>query len=131
MTQSRRIEALVQVTRLRFQVDQAKLADLQAKERDLRQNLHDLVAQRKTQTPMVGWNNDAATNAGVGLHWQLWVDQRRRAINAELAQLFAQKADCQAVLRRSFGQDQAAQALREKVQAREKKVQAVRVSYES
>ena len=131
MTQAKSVEALVQVTRLRFQVDQAKLAELSAKEQALRQNLHDLVVQRKNQAPVVGKRDDPASVAGVGLQWQLWVDQRRRAINAELALLFAQKAECQAKLRKSFGQDQAAQALCEKAQTLAKKMQMDRGSYES
>jgi len=131
MNHSRRIEALVEVTRLRLQVDQAKLAKLRAKETALRKNLHDLVVQRKSQTPIVGNGDDPATIAGVGLQWQLWVDQRRRAINAELALLFAQRAECQAKLRKSFGQDQAAQALCNKTQAHEKKIRMDRACYES
>ena len=131
MTQSQRIKALAEVTHLRLQVDQAKLAELQAKETALRKNLHDLVVQRRNQTLIVGKGDDPASIAGVGLQWHLWVDQRRRAINAELTLLFAHRAECQAKLRRSFGQDQAARALCKKAQAREKKMRLDRASYES
>lgn len=131
MTQSQRIKALAEVTRLRLKVDQAALVELQTKEAGLRKNLHDLVVQRKSQTPLVENGDDPATIAGVGLQWQLWVDQRRRAINAELTLLFAQKAECQAKLRRSFGQDQAAQALSEKARTVENKIRVERASYES
>jgi enoyl-CoA hydratase/carnithine racemase len=121
-----RVKALVQVSALRFQADQARLAQLQAKERDLRQNLQDLVQQRNARAVLATGADDPATIAGADVQWHAWVDQRRKTINAELAQLLAQKADYQARVQRSFGQDQAAQALLQKVQVAQR-----RSTYES
>ena len=131
MMRSRRIEALAKVMRLRLQVDQAGLAELQTKEAGLRKNLQDLVAQRDSQTHLVGNCDDPAAIARAGVQWQLWVDQRRRAINAELALLFAQKAEHQAKLSRSFGRDQATHALYVRARSVEDKMRRDRVSYES
>lgn len=114
--QEDRIKALAQVSALRFQADQARLAQLQAKEHDLRKNLLDLVQQRNARAASVTKADDPATIAGADVHWHAWVDQRRKTINTELAQLLAQKSDCLARVQRSFGQDQAAQALLKKVQ---------------
>jgi len=114
--QADRIKAITLVAALRFQADQAKLAQVQVRELALRQNLQDLVQQRRALAENAAGANDAATIAGADVQWQAWVDQRRKAINSELAQILAQKADCLAALRRSFGQDQAAQGLLRQVQ---------------
>ncbi|HEV8034698.1 hypothetical protein [Yoonia sp.] len=114
--QEDRIKALVQVSALRFQADQARLAQLLAKERDLRKNLQDLVRQRNARAASATRADDPATIAGADVQWHAWVDQRRKTINTELAQLLAQKSDCLARVQRSFGQDQAAQELLKKVQ---------------
>ena len=116
-----RVKALVQVSGLKFQADQAKLAQLHAKERALRQNLQDLVQQRNARATSPTRADDPATIAGADVQWHAWVDQRRKTINTELAQLLAQKADFQARLKRSFGQDQAAQALLKQMQAAQRK----------
>lgn len=117
MMDAKRLKALVALSGMRFQADQAKLAQLQAKERALRQNLQDLVQQRRARSLSATDTVDPATIAGADVQWHSWVDQRRKTINAELAQLLAQIADSQARLRKSFGQDQAAQQLLAKVQA--------------
>ncbi|SIT89145.1 hypothetical protein SAMN05421665_2881 [Yoonia rosea] len=114
--QEDRIKALVEISALRFQADQARLAQLHAKERDLRKNLQDLVQQRNARVASVIKADDPATIAGADVQWHAWVDQRRKAINTELAQILAQKSDCLARVKRSFGQDQAAQQLLKKVQ---------------
>ena len=131
MSKTKRADALGKVTQLRLQADQAKLAGLHAHETGLRQNLQDLIRQRRPLRVLDRADVDAATKAGADLRWQLWVDQRRRAINEELALLLAQKAECEVVLRKSFGQDQAAQMLNKQVQANAKQARLRRASYDS
>lgn len=104
-----RLQQLTQVTGLRFQADQGHLAKVSARETDLLRNLYELNVQRAQKAEIGGGSDDAASLAKVNLNWQLWIDQRRTAINAELALVRAEKVECIAQLRMSFGQNEAAQ----------------------
>ncbi|EBA13841.1 hypothetical protein [Roseobacter sp. CCS2] len=122
---------LQQITQLRLQADRANLAVVLSKENDLRQTLQDLAHQRKQRldTPQDG--GDAASVAIADLNWQLWIDQRRTIINAELARVLAEKEELTAKLRRSFGKDQAAQRLYQTSQATARIAVARKALYES
>lgn len=108
-----RIGELAVITGLALRAAQAEMAEFKAREADLRQRLIDLAAQ-KTRDPRP--HDDPALIAEADLRWQRWVDQRRAAVNAELAQVLAQIDSRQQKLRGLFGRDQAARALVEKAQ---------------
>jgi hypothetical protein len=127
----RQLALLSQITALRFQRDQAKLADLQTQEADLRQKLQDLGAQRRTSAERHRHQNDTAFNAGADVQWHIWVEQRKKALNTQLVQVLAQKLECQVVLQRSFGQDQAAEKLMKQRLKEFEALQRRRASYES
>ncbi|PJI86116.1 hypothetical protein BC777_2474 [Yoonia maricola] len=131
MSKATRLQALTELTQLRLQADQAKLAAVMVKEIDLRQTLHDLAVQRKQRIGTQLGHGDAGSLAGADLNWQLWVDQRRTAINSELALVLAEKAECTVMLRKSFGQDQAAQQVHRAAQAAARTVALRRLHYES
>ena len=126
-----RTERLQQLTQLRLQADQARLAAVTLKETNLRQTLQDLAHQRKQRLHAPEGSGDAASVAGADLNWQLWVDQRRTTINAELARTLAEKEEVTVALRRSFGQDQAAQRLHQAAQTAARAAVSRRAHYES
>ncbi len=131
MSQAKRLQALTKVTNLRLQADKATLAKVLAKEADLRRNLQDLgrLRDKRMDTDLASY--DAAFVAAADLNWQLWIDERRNTINAELAKTLAQKEECKATLRKSFGKDQAAQSLERAGRAALKMVADRRARYES
>lgn len=129
MTRSaQRIAELAVLTSVSLRAAQAEMADLKAREADLRQNLIDLAAQKLRALRA---EDDPALIAGADLRWQQWVDQRRAAVNAELAQLLALIDNRQHRLRGLFGRDQAARALVDRAQS-DRRLQRLRASdYES
>jgi hypothetical protein len=129
MTRSaQRIADLAVLTSVSLRAAQAEMADLKAHEADLRQNLIDLAAQKLRDSRA---EDDPALIAGADLRWQQWVDQRRAAVNAELAQLLALIDNRQHRLRGLFGRDQAARALADRAQ-NDRRLQRLRASdYES
>ena len=113
MRSADRVRELAVLTGLALRAAQAEMAKLKAREADLRRNLIDLSAQ-KIREPIP--QDDPALIAGADLRWQHWVDQRRAAVNAELAQVLAQIDSRHQRLRGLFGRDEAARALVEKAQ---------------
>jgi hypothetical protein len=127
----RHLEILTRIAALRFQRDQAKLAEILAQEANLRRTLQELGTQRRASTKRRMDQDDAAFNAGADVQWHIWVEQRKKALNAQLAQVLAQKMDRQAVLKRSFGQDQAAKRLQTQTAEQLGALQRRRADYES
>lgn len=123
--------ALPQVTGLILQKARADLATLQQKAGGLRRNLADLGAQRADWAQVARPADDPALIAGADLRWQQWADQRRAAINNELAQVMAQIALAQQRLQRAFGRDQAAQALARQAVKNRAVQKSRRAGYES
>ncbi len=131
MNQIKRIQGLNDITQMRKEADQLKLAKLQNQVQSLRNSLKDLNVQRLGHNYEVENGQDSAAFAIADLNWQVWVDQRLRKINAELAQALAQVEECQATLQQSFGRDLAASALLRRVEAVHATVSKRRTSYES
>jgi predicted nucleic acid-binding Zn-ribbon protein len=119
------------VTQLALRAVQTEMAALKSKEAGLRQNLQALTAQKTQQANQQRAADDPAMIARADLRWQHWVDQRRAAINAELAQVLALNADCQQRLQHVFGRDQAARALVTRAQSDVKQRCLRSASYES
>lgn len=123
-----RIKDLQRLTALALHATRSEMASLQAREADLREKLVTLAAQKHHASRAA---DDPAVIAGADLRWQQWVDQRRAAINAELAQVLALSDNCRSRLRATFGRDQAASALGDQARAAER-LRAARVAnYES
>ncbi len=123
-----RIKELQHLTGLALHAARSEMASLRAREADLREKLLTLAAQ-KQRAPRT--TDDPALVAGADLRWQYWVDQRRAAINAELAQVLAQSETCRLRLRATFGRDQAASALADQARTVEKQRAARTADYES
>ncbi|MEJ8562622.1 hypothetical protein QTO30_16270 [Yoonia sp. GPGPB17] len=120
-----------QLTHLRLQADQARLAVVLRKETELRQTLQDLAQKRRQRLSAPQNGGDAASVAGADLNWQLWIDQRHTTITADLARTLAEKVELTAMLRRSFGRDQAARQVHKVFQQSEQMTIARRAHYES
>ncbi len=103
-----RMQQLAHLTALRFQARQADMAKLMRQEAALRANLADLLAARRANAARAHAKTDVALAAGADVRWQVWADQRRAVINAELAQVLARRAALAEQLRIDFGKDQVA-----------------------
>lgn len=93
---------------------QSEMAQLQRHEADLRAKLAQVLENRGAYIAD-SVSGNVPVYAGVDLAWNQWVDQRRAAINTELAQVLARQDGCRAKLKRAFGRDQAIQALTKKL----------------
>ena len=125
------LEDLVQITGVALRAQQAELVAIQRHEEDLRLNLAQLTASKSTQAQSNRASDDAALVAGADMRWHLWVDQRRALINAELARVLAQKENCREKLKRAFGRDQAAVALKVRHASTRETLKRRRRAYES
>lgn len=122
---------LAQITDAAFQVVQADLSREIARERDLRKTLESLILdQRDRATNLIG-KSDAALIAGADVHWQAWVEQRRRLINGELAYCLVAQAQYREAAAKAFGRHQAVLSLEENRLADVKKAAARRENYTS
>lgn len=106
------LAALARLTEAAFTAKQAEMAILKQAEAALRAKIAALNAP-----PAARPGDDPATMAGADARWQIWVDQRRRALNSELARLLAGQERLRQDLSRAFGRDQAIRALAERQNA--------------
>lgn len=111
MTNRKKLDALSRLVAADFRAKQAEFASILAHEAQLRENLAQLMASRQSRAAELPSPCDAALNAGADMRWLQWVDQRRAAINAELARVMVRKENFKIQLQRAFGRDQAADAL--------------------
>ena len=125
MNDLKRLVRLKTLTAVQFVAAQSTSASLAAREKGLRDNLAQLV-QEKRRTIERDVPDDAARAAGADIRWHRWVDERRAIINIELAQVLSEKLECQRSLARAFGRDQAVATLLDKQQKTEAKQQQKR-----
>ncbi len=105
-TRAAQLAGLARLTDAAFKARQAEMAILKQTEAALRATIAALNAP-KPHRP----GDDPATMAGADANWQIWVDQRRRALNLELARLLAAQERLRHDLGQAFGRDQAIRAL--------------------
>ena len=99
------------LTDLALRQMQSEMQELKARETGLRENLAALTGEKSRQAATLTGPDNAAFIAGADFRWQHWVDQRRAAVNAELAQVLALTESCTQRMRLCFGRDQVAAAL--------------------
>ncbi|SFR51839.1 hypothetical protein SAMN04488005_2478 [Yoonia tamlensis] len=131
MTRIKQAKALAELTSISLHAAQAKMAALVTRETGLRENLAQLVQQRDQPGFAPGSMVDAALAAGANVRWQHWVDQRRRVINTELAQVLALKSQYHAQLGQAFGRDQAAKSVIDRLEKTRMTIDLRRKYYES
>jgi hypothetical protein len=107
------------------------MAALLRREKGLRENYAQLTQSKQSQANAQRAPDDAALAAGADIRWRQWVDQRQAAINAELAQLLAQKESCKQRLKIAFGRDQAVTGLQEHHEGLQRRLLRRKANYES
>ncbi len=125
------MEGLVALSGISFRAAQARMAELLAREADLRRNLAQLTESRSAQANAPRAPDEAALVAGADIRWHHWVDQRRATINMELAQVLALQDNCRFALKKAFGRDQVAQSLLQQTLDADQQKKRRRTSYES
>ncbi|MEO0918761.1 MAG: hypothetical protein AAFY31_17585 [Pseudomonadota bacterium] len=125
------LKGLADIAGLAYRAAQADMARITQKEADLRRNLAQLTESKASLARTPRPSDDAAMIAGADIRWHRWVDQRRAAINAELAQVRASKDYYQSKLRLAFGKDQVASALLDSAVLGARRESSRRSNYES
>ncbi|MFQ1700444.1 hypothetical protein ACJ5NV_07595 [Loktanella agnita] len=131
MKQSKDMAGLIQISELQYRTAQADMARIRTREEDLRRKLAQLIESKSAQAIATQRSDAAALIAGADIRWHRWVDQRRAAINAELAQVLALKENSRVRLQNAFGRDRAMQKLSEQMLKSQKAKHTRRQSYES
>lgn len=131
MKQSKDMAGLIQISELQYRTAQADMARIRAREEDLRRKLAQLIESKSAQAITTQRPDAAALIAGADIRWHRWVDQRRAAINAELARVLALKENSRVRLQTAFGRDRAMQKLSEQMLKSQKAKHTRRQSYES
>lgn len=111
MTERNQFADLVQLTQVRFDADQAKLARLSATETELRAQISGLTQQQSQRALSRSLNLDSAAVMGVDMRWDIWAEQRKTRLNQQLARLLIEKEHCLRQMRQSFAKHTAAQEL--------------------
>lgn len=124
------IRGLRHLTELQLRAEEAKFAELKLREAEIRRLLAELKSERAGRMAAVGQAPDLAFAAGADVRWLRWVDQRRSALNSELAQLLAAQDTMREALRRAFGRDLATKALLEQEEKARAQIRARRADWD-
>lgn len=112
MSSEDELHRLRDVTRVMYDREYAKVADILAREGAILRDLGRLDQLAATGRDMTV-ENSTMHAIGADLHWQAWQSRTRAQLNSELAQLRAQKMVIMAQVRKAFGRDQAVEKLAE------------------
>ncbi len=114
---------LVSVTEARYQIEQAKLADIAAEEQKLRRMLAELTEQERSGRSTLVKDTAIAAYGG-DVMWQRWVGRSRTVLNARLANVLARKDNILVGMRKAFGKKIVAEELlqQQQVGARAEKI---------
>ncbi len=107
------LKSLEPLVAAKYQKAQARLAQIAAQEGRLKAQLSELHRSREQAVNRDG--SDPASKSGADVRWQRWIDQRRKEINLELAQLASQRLVAKEGLKVAFGRKEALLSL---IQAR-------------
>ncbi len=103
----KQLAAIAALTGAAFAAEQARMAQVKARETMLRGQLSGLDAHRRTRAAGLEGEADAALRAGADPLWHAWIDRRRMALNGELARVLAEQDRIHSALARAFGREQA------------------------
>ena len=100
---------LVALTSAQFQAEQAKLRDILALEKKLREETAEL--ERRHADAQASYHADisGARVYGGDVLWQGWVSRSRRALQIELAQVLMRKGQMIRALQRTYGRKMASE----------------------
>ena len=105
------IERLAEVLALRATHARTVLAGIQAQENRLRMALKALERPARPEPDHDEEEDRSLRNAEVELRWQRWAEARRIALQFELAQVLARKADAKRAVARAIGKEAALAAV--------------------
>lgn len=114
------VKALGQLTEAAFLAAQAKLAKITKRESELRDQLRGLQEDRTALARMDRGTDDAALAGGADVRWFQWIAARQTRLNAELAQVLANKAYHLDVVRKAHGRQQALDKLAQVLRAEQR-----------
>lgn len=114
------VKALGQLTEAAFLAAQAKLAKITKRESELRDQLRGLQEDRTALARMDRGTDDAALAGGADVRWFQWIAARQTRLNAELAQVLANKAHHLDVVRKAHGRQQALDKLAQVLRAEQR-----------
>mgnify|MGYP003626519968 CR=1 FL=1 len=104
---SQQLAAIVALTGAAFAAEQARMAQIKARETMLRSQLASLDAHRQARAAGLEGAADTALRGGADPLWHQWIDRRRMALNGELLRVLAEQDRVRAALARAFGREQA------------------------
>ncbi|WP_458789559.1 hypothetical protein [Yoonia sp. MH D7] len=131
MTMKKDLAQLSRLTSVALLAAQSEMAVAKARETELRATLKSLYLSRNARAVATLGLADTSLVAGADSQWLIWVEQRRRLINSELARCLVVQDRCLQAVRRAFGRDQAVAALERARKAGAKKDAARRADYTS
>lgn len=124
------LSKLKDVMSAKLLAEQAKLDRLHREEQALRKQLADLVQDRNETAHQTRGPGDAALQAGADVRWHRWIDARRGHLNQELALLIAKRERQLQMVRKAFGRNEAVDALRASVLAKDRLAKTRRLAQE-
>ena len=105
---------LARITETAFDVAQLRLSKSRQREAELRAMVESLNISLRDRAKVRLAQTDAALVGGADVNWQIWVEQRRRSINVELAKCLAEQEKIRRDARHAFGRRQAINSLIER-----------------
>ncbi len=113
------LKELVALTEMVFQQEQSKMAALARREADLRDLIGQVTSHGRTNSALA--TEDIAASALRNERWQIWAEQRKVALNRELARVLAMEDAQKTPLAAAFGKHHAMLELLKTVQSAGKK----------
>lgn len=98
---------MADITQALYRAELAKVQELITREAQLRRALADLDERRREAAELPVDQLAGPRAIGADLAWQGWVQQMRRSLNMELAQVLVKKAERMGALRQAFGRAEA------------------------
>ncbi len=83
--------------------DSATMGQIQSEETGIRTKLTELNREHRKALSSAAQNTIALRQTGSDIAWQIWVGQRRKALQIQLAQVLAKKGVARQTLQTSFG----------------------------
>ena len=117
---------LAKIAQIAFQADHARMAELQRLEERFLAQIEDVRRHERAARERAP---DTMSFAGRDHLWERWIEARLSALQTELAQVKARKADLLSDMRKSFGRKVAADSLAASVKAREALERARRATW--
>ncbi|MEL6958411.1 MAG: hypothetical protein AAGL89_05595 [Pseudomonadota bacterium] len=118
------VDGVLPLFEMALQIEQAKMAQINARIAQLTQQLKDLDRPHHVDQNALS----PARRAGADMRWNTWAEARRGLLRQEIAKAMAQRADHAQVLTRALAKKEAARSLSKKMRVQRQKTIARRAS---